>query len=68
MQDSNTGLSNTAPQIAAMTESEVTRFIRKQSRQGRLSLTVRVLNEQSFSADADSRAIAEAAIRKLGFI
>ena len=57
-----------AERIRAMSEAEVCHFIRRESRSGQLSKTVRTLNRDVLSSDMPRREEAEAAIRKLGFI
>lgn len=64
----NAGTARLAENISSMSESEVCQFIRRESREGRLSKAVRSLNRDAMSDDSDRRRRAEAAIRKLGFI
>ncbi|MEO1238777.1 MAG: hypothetical protein AAFW64_03765, partial [Pseudomonadota bacterium] len=54
--------------ISDMTETEISQFIRQESRTGRLSRTVKSLNQDVLSDDTVRRRRAEAAIRRLGFI
>lgn len=54
--------------ISDMSEAEICRFIRQESKFGRLSRTVRDLNKDALSGDLERRKRAETAIRRLGFI
>lgn len=57
-----------AQRISAMSENEICQFIRRESRNRQLSVTIRALNRDVLSDDRHRRTSAEDAIRKLGFI
>lgn len=68
MDRSEIGDTRLAQKISTMSENEICHFILNESRNGRLSKTVRALNGDVLSGDVERRKRGEAAIRKLGFI
>ena len=62
------GARDLADDIAAMDEAEICQFIRRESKTGGLSRTVRNLNRDILSKDSARRSRAKAAIERLGFI
>ncbi|MEM9709593.1 MAG: hypothetical protein AAF871_12485 [Pseudomonadota bacterium] len=59
---------NLAEAITAMTDTEVTQYIRDERKTGRLSWAVRLLNTDVLSPDDLRSERAMEAIRRLGFI